>query len=328
MNQHSPIFVIGMNGSGTTMLADSLGHHPELYMFPLESKVLPYYLMHQSRFGDLNSINARRQFAATLGKTKSYAHANEKTQVVLSDAQLVRPGFEGVVDALYKYFAAKQGKTRWGDKSPINTQHVGALAMAFPTAQFVHIIRDGRDAAQSFHRRWGYDPLHTITRWKMAVTAAQDQGRVLGGDRYLEVRYEALTTDPHSEMQRICAFLGLPFDESVLHSSMRYMDPANKHAETGRIVPNSEKWREYFSAEKIQAIEEIAGATLSELDYPVSIQGNQTPSRIRLNYWKLKDGLSFTIYFFRVFGLRAAPVFIRHAANAARQWSSNVHLKP
>jgi hypothetical protein len=325
MNQHSPVFVIGMNGSGTTMLADSLGHHPELYMFPLESKVLPYYLMHQSRFGDLDTLDARRQLAATLGKTKSYIQVNEETMVVLPDQQLARPGFEGVVDALYKYFAAKQGKTRWGDKSPINTQHVGALAMAFPTAQFVHIIRDGRDAAQSFHRRWGYDPLHTITRWKMAVTAAQDQGRVLGGGRYLEVRYEALTTDPNSEMQRICAFLGLQFDESVLHSSMRYMDPANKQAETGRIVPNSEKWREYFSAEKIHAIEEIAGATLSALGYPASMQGNHNPSRSKLLYWRLKDGLSFSIYFFGNHGLRAAPVYLRYVVNAARQWSSSGH---
>lgn len=328
MNQQSPVFVIGMNGSGTTMLADSLGHHPALYMLPLESKVLPYYLIHQHRFGDLDTLDARRKLAATLGKTKSYAQANKKASVVLPDAELARPGFEGVVDALYRYFAAKQGKTRWGDKSPINTQHVAALAAAFPTAQFVHIIRDGRDAAQSFHRRWGYDPLHTITRWKRDVAAGRDQGRALGDARYLEVRYEALTADPDFEMQRVCAFLGLPFDESVLQSSMRYMDPANKQAATGRIVPNSEKWREYFSSEKVQAIEKIAGVALSELGYPVSIQGNQSPSRVRLHYWKLKDGLSFTICFFREYGLRAAPVFIRHAANAARQWSSNGRRQP
>ena len=30
----SPVFVVGMNGSGTTMLADSLGRHPELYYAP------------------------------------------------------------------------------------------------------------------------------------------------------------------------------------------------------------------------------------------------------------------------------------------------------
>jgi hypothetical protein len=325
MNQHSPVFVVGMNGSGTTMLADSLGHHPELYMFPLESKVLPYYLMHQNRYGDLNTLDARRQLAAALGKTKAYVQVNKETRVELPDEQLMRPGFEGVVDALYRYFAAKQEKTRWGDKSPINTQHVAALAAAFPSAQFVHIIRDGRDAAQSFHRRWGYDPLHTITRWKRDVAAGRDQGRVLGDGRYIEVRYEVLTSDPNHEMQRICAFLGLQFDESVLQSSMHYMDPANKQAATGRIIPNSEKWRKYFSAEKLHAIEEIAGETLSALGYPVSTQGNKTPSRIKLRYWRVKDGLSFTAWFFREYGLRAVPVYFRYAMNAARQWASSGH---
>ena len=37
-----PVFIVGMNGSGTTMLADSLGKHPDLYMFPNEAKVLPF----------------------------------------------------------------------------------------------------------------------------------------------------------------------------------------------------------------------------------------------------------------------------------------------
>lgn len=325
MNQYSPVFVIGMNGSGTTMLADSLGHHPGLYMFPLESKVLPFYLMHRNRYGDLKTLDGRRQLAAALGKTKAYVQVNEESSVALTDEQLQRPGFDGVVDALYGYFAAKQGKTRWGDKSPINTQHVTALAAAFPGAQFVHIIRDGRDAAQSFHRRWGYDPLHTITRWKRDVAAGRNQGRALGEGRYIEVRYEALTTDPEPEMRRVCAFLGLQFDESVLQSSMQYMDPANTQAATGRIVPNSEKWRQYFSAEKLHAIEEIAGASLSELGYPVSTPGDKTPSRMKLRYWRLKDGLSFTVWFFREYGLRAVPVYFRYASNAARQWASSGH---
>lgn len=325
MKRHSPVFVIGMNGSGTTMLADSLGHHPELYMFPLESKVLPFFLMNQGRYGELGALDARRRLAAALASTKAYVQVNGEAPVALSDGQLERPGFEGVVDALYRYFAEKQGKTRWGDKSPINTQHVAALAAAFPNAQFVHIIRDGRDAAQSFHRRWGYEPLHTITRWKRDVAAGRDQGLRLGDERYLEVRYEALTADPSQEMRRICDFLGLQFDESVLHSSMQYMDPANKQAATGRIVPNSEKWRQYFSAGELHAIEAIAGAALSELGYPVSIRGDGNPSRIRLRYWKVKDGLSFTVWFFREYGLRAVPVYFHYLRNAARQWASSGH---
>lgn len=39
--KHSePIFIVGMNGSGTTMLLDCLGRHPQLYGFPLHSRVI------------------------------------------------------------------------------------------------------------------------------------------------------------------------------------------------------------------------------------------------------------------------------------------------
>jgi hypothetical protein len=37
-----PIFVLGMNGSGTTMLLDLLSKHSEIYGFRGETKVLPY----------------------------------------------------------------------------------------------------------------------------------------------------------------------------------------------------------------------------------------------------------------------------------------------
>ena len=51
-----PIFVVGMNGSGTTMLADSLGRHPHIYSMPQESKVLPYYLQHYGHAGALDTL--------------------------------------------------------------------------------------------------------------------------------------------------------------------------------------------------------------------------------------------------------------------------------
>ena len=37
----APVFVVGMNGSGTTMLLDCLGRHPDLYAFPRKRGLSP-----------------------------------------------------------------------------------------------------------------------------------------------------------------------------------------------------------------------------------------------------------------------------------------------
>jgi hypothetical protein len=225
----------------------------------------------------------------------------------------------GVIDGTYRYFAEKKDKNRWGDKSPINTVHIQKLAELFPSAQFVHIVRDGRDAAQSFHRRWGYEPLHTITRWKNTVLAGQRQGASLGNNRYIEVKYESLTSDPEREMCRICNFLGLAFEPEILRSSMKYMDPTNVKAGSGGIVANSEKWKTYFTVRQLREMEAIAGRALIEFGYDAEYAGDKNPGAFRKKYWLFKDGVSSARSFFRQHGVKAMPMYLRHIRDAAKQ---------
>ncbi len=321
-----PVFVVGMNGSGTTMLADCLGLHPQLYMFPHESKVLPYFLSRLGQAGDLSQAANRRRLADAIGKEKPYWHTNGETPVVLSDASLAGcRTFADVVSQIYLSFAARDRKFRWGDKSPANTHHISLLAAGFPDAQFVHIIRDGRDAAQSFHRRWRYSPRHTIWRWKRAVSDGRRQGATLPPERYLEVRYESLTSAPEPEMRRICSFLGLPFDAAVLQSAMRYMESEPDSAQAGQMVKNSGKWQSYFSAGQIRTLEMISGDLLDQLGYPVSHRGNAELSSVAQRTLRLRDGVAFTKYFFIKSGFKALPMYLRVIAAAAKQWSVTKH---
>jgi hypothetical protein len=320
----APIFVVGMNGSGTTMLADSLGQHPDLYMFPLESKVLPFFIAELDRFGDLNSPPNRRRLADELGRSKPYWQANGKSPLTLGDSELEGcNSFGCIVDRLYRHLASRQGKTRWGEKSPINVQHIRTLSGHFPDARFVHIIRDGRDAAQSFHRRWGFSPRHTVWRWKRVVTDGCVQGAAIGEARYMEVRYETLTSEPESEMRRICSFAGLPFDPIVLESSMRFMDPRNQAASSGRIVQNSQKWRSYFDARELAELEALAGRVLANLGYPVQSAGDAELTSLQRRLLRLRDGVARTRHFFGQHGLRGLPRYVRLVSASRKQWSSS-----
>ncbi len=48
------------------------------------------------------------------------------------------------------------------------------------------------------------------------ITKSRDQAAKLGGDRYIEARYEDLVRDPEPVLRRICEFVALDFDPAML----------------------------------------------------------------------------------------------------------------
>ncbi len=317
------IFVIGVNGSGTTMLAESLGRHPELYMFPQETRVLPYLVKRYPNTA-LRDFAMRRTLANVIGQTRSFWRCNGNRPLVLSDEMIESiDDFEGVVDAMYGYFAQLQGKQRWGDKSPMYLQHIEVLANVFPHARFIHIYRDGRDSAQSFHRRWKQSPIRTIFRWKKAIELGRKQGKQLGDTRYFELSYENLTSDPEYWMRRVCDFAGLAFCPEVLTSSMQYMDKESRQIAQGKMVKNSNRWRTYFTHAQIVELEQISGKMLADLGYSVELQGDRNISVMQQNWLKWQDWLNFSIHHVMTYGVKGAIPFYFRVRDALMQSKAN-----
>jgi hypothetical protein len=89
----------------------------------------------------------------------------------------------------------------------------------------------------------------------------------------LPIGYEALVSDPRGELQRVCAFLGVPFEEALLDH------PGHEHGElfaSGLTVGNTDpkrgideasvgQWREWLSAEDVNLASAIAGPIESRL---------------------------------------------------------------
>lgn len=282
-----PLFVVGMNGSGTSMLAESLGRHPELYANPQETRVIPHLIKNLHRFGDLEIDENFLRLWDTINRIPAFSMMNNgRPPPIPANWQDFPRNLASILDAVFRYLAAKRGKQRWGEKTPQHIQHLNRLHGIFPAAKFVHIIRDGRDCAASFHRRWRRTPELTVYRWKQVVKAGREQGASLG-DQYLEIRYEDLTTNPEQWMRQVCQFLDLPFHENVL-SSRRPQSGSNDP--DGKIEPNNEKWRQYFNKDQLISLESIAGRYLKELDYPVCYDaGDRNPSRVQINFWRAKD---------------------------------------
>lgn len=283
----SPIFIVGMNGSGTTMLVDCLGRHHEIYGFPLETRVMPDYLSNVKKYGDLNSDENFLKLFNQIRKLPVFQMINDSKPVPLpEDWSETGREVSLIFDKIFRYFAHQQGKARWCEKTPQHVQNIDLLASAYDKAKFIHIIRDGRDCAASFQRRWKRTPELTIFRWKNVVRRGRIQGNNLG-DRYIEIKYEDLTSNPKFWMQRICEFLEVEFDKNVLVSRR----PQSENFGTmGEIEKNVEKWKTTLSLKSRQSLESIAGEMLFELDYPIEfVKGNKKPTDRQLALWKAKD---------------------------------------
>ncbi|MDF1766002.1 MAG: sulfotransferase [Gammaproteobacteria bacterium] len=109
------------------------------------------------------------------------------------------------------------------DKMPQNFHHVGMILSLFPRARIVQLRRDPRDICWSIYTRMfpaGHNYACDFESLAHAVAVAQrlmDHWSTLAPDRVLDVTYESLVADPLQQGQRITNFCGLPWSDDCLN---------------------------------------------------------------------------------------------------------------
>jgi len=205
----------------------------------------------------------------------------------------VAPTFQAAFECVFLAYAEAAGKPRWGDKTPQYVRHIDVLAKIFPDAQFVHLIRDGRDVACSLlDVPWFEgDVGKAARRWRKGLQRGRKQGRRLGPGRYLELTYESLVEHPEKHLQSICEFLGESFTPDLLSTDADpdHLVPQHRQAWHGQIskpVTRARvgRYRDELSATQIDQFETIAGDLLQEYGYPT--HSKHPRGRGLLSWWR------------------------------------------
>ena len=269
-----PLFVLGVRRSGTTLLRVMLDRHSQLAI-PDESYFIPQVAARHR--GRLN-VDAFCDDISRLPTLIDWGVPVSQVRASLTQGATVSQGLQ----AIYRVHAERQGKRLWGDKTPMYMQFLPLIERLFPDARFVHLVRDGRDAACSFltmpdgvaTETWAHprSPAGFACQWRTEVRAARALGERVGPDRYLELRYEDLVIDPRAGLAAVCEFANIAYEPPMVEYA-GHIDLSGKPHLTGLKrppTPGLRDWRTEASVATVAEFEAIAGDLLAVCGYPLA----------------------------------------------------------
>jgi tetratricopeptide (TPR) repeat protein len=218
----TPVLVIGMPRSGTTLVEQVLSSHALI----AGAGELGFWVDEARRIGpgSVSSIDA----------TEARRLANDYLAVL----RRVSPTAARVTD-----------------KMPFNFQHVGLIRHAFPKARFIHCRRNPLDTCLSiyftnFDRMRGFvaDRGDLVFFYKQYLGVMEHWRATLPPDCFIEVDYDAMVGDPEPQARRLIEFCGLDWDPACLRpqENRRSVDTASLWQVRQPIYRTSlERWRRY-----------------------------------------------------------------------------------
>lgn len=221
-------------------------------------------------------------------------------------AGLSREGaYRFAFSAPFVAYAEREGKTRWGDKTPAYIGYIDRLAAIWPDARFVVLVRDGRDVALSVMKvPFGANNVWAAARsWAGAIRRGREAARRYQG-RVLTIRYEDLVERPAEEIATVCNFLALEYDPDML--AIEQTDRAKVVGDqagwftnvwAGITTDAVGKWRTEMTPHQQQVFESVAGAELRELGYETT---GGTASRALAPAYAVHDAAMRTVNFVRL----------------------------
>jgi hypothetical protein len=282
------LFIVGCPRSGTTLLQRLVDSHPQIAVTP-ETHWVPRWFYGKVGKGVTSDGLATKKLWRKLVKYPRFLELGIDAHEV---RKMVRGGkrapYDDFISKIYDLYGQARGKPIVGDKTPGYAREIPTLHLLWPSARFIHLIRDGRDVCLSIlnweraksweagegaarFRTWAQDPVGTAALWwQWHVGLAREAGAQLGDGLYYELRYESLVAAPTGECQALCEFLGVPYDgQMVLSYQQRALagpcqDP--KHPWMP-VTVGLRDWQSQMPREAVQRFEAVAGTTLDELGY-------------------------------------------------------------
>lgn len=279
MSEGRHVFIVGLPRTGTTITREVLNTSPKVGIGG-ESKFLP-----DRRLLGLATRPGFRERLARIGDLRTEAGLRRVVDFTYSQQEfrywvrlasgLPRDEFEARIrdsdrsdraffDIAMEHFA--DGRPVRGDKSPQHIHSVPLLLEWFPNARVIHTFRDPRAVYVSVQRKGQrtrpdgrravvgrapaiaspYLATSVIWHWRHVIALHREYSARYP-DRYMLMRFEDLIADPGPAVRRLCEFIGVRFDQSMLDQVVLNSSFVARGAAKGFDTEVLDRWREHLS---------------------------------------------------------------------------------
>jgi hypothetical protein len=295
----APIFIVGPSRSGTSMLREVFNRHPDVWI----TRETHYFDdLRRRRSASRDEIEdyflriGTRAYGAAFSADE--ADENDRLRLRAAAAQL-GTGRDAYFEAFCRLCAAREGRARWGEKTPRHVFRVDELLAAYPEARVICMARDPRAVVASY-RDWtrrpelspdvdspfaedrqrarsSYGLLLSCLMCKSALAAGLRAAHRHGPDRVRVVAFEALAHAPRATLQELCSWLDVTFDEGMLDVPIVQSSYASRGARGISTAP-LERWRTRLSYQETRTIEAACARVMRSLGYVRATEGWAGPA--------------------------------------------------
>jgi hypothetical protein len=239
----APVFLVGAERSGSTMLRLMLNDHPDVCWLN-EFEYAVDHLGDDGAYPNLDSysewLSSHRTYTATgfvINRDLSY---NQLVNNFLIQKKLV------------------EGKPMVG--ATVH-RHFERLLAIWPNAKFIHILRDPRDVARSvLNIGWVGNIYYGADRWLDAERKWDKLAEDISPDRYIEVKFEQLLNDPIGQLESAWELIGV---DSAKYEMKYWKNSTYDPPNPGLAY----QWKRKLKPYEIRLIESRIGRMLASKGY-------------------------------------------------------------
>lgn len=245
-NIDQPIFLVGSERSGTTLLRLMLDHHPGI------------------------AFNGEFDYATAQISDRG-THPEIATFREWLRCDRIFEGSHFTIDENLDYVELmndflNQKRSRDHKKLIGATVHhkFRFLPTIWPRAKYIYLYRDGRDVANSVMNMGWAGNLYVAADWWLNAEQEWEELRsALLPNNWIEVRYEDLIASTVPQLERVCEFLRVKYSDKMFDyiSTSTYSAPDSSQ---------SYRWRKEIPIVDVQRIEEKIGDRLLLRGYELS----------------------------------------------------------
>ena len=225
----TPIFILGMPRSGTTLVEQIISNHPKVY-----------------GGGELNFFN---------DLIKSYFYKNENFSIE-SNNKIIENNFKTIGQVyINKIKKMSGGNERVTDKLPINFKWIGFIKLILPNSKIIHCTRNAKDTCASIYKNYftsaelnyAYNLKELIDFYNLYLDLMEFWKKNIPGF-IIEVKYENLINSPKKEISKLIKNCNLNWNENCVkfYNNQRAIKTASDTQVRNKIYTSSiDSWKNY-----------------------------------------------------------------------------------